>query len=292
MSLYYKYNFVSPEPIYALIKEELRTYFEAGAVDDAMFSTWTDSCLKKLGKASNKVLETILLQEDFQSKLPPDFYGVREAWLCHHLEGVIQFPNARYEQIFCKVTPEIDECNPCNDCLPDILRVTYKHTEIGPVPIFKVKRVHLLKPGNIHTVEQCDLPCKNIGASSVDSFDIRDNKFVTNLRKAIVHLVYYSKERDGEGFQLVPDNYWIQEYVKRYIKYKVFEQLWNQTTDETYNQIKQKMDYYKTSYDEAVIMAEVEIKKRDAWQIQMAIKRDTNRLNAYKIGLTNGRSRW
>lgn len=291
MSLYYKYNFVSPEPLYSVVKEELRTYFEAGAVDDTMFSTWTDRALKKLGKATNKILETILHQEDFQSKLPPDFHGVREAWLCTHFQGVIQFPNAKYDQVFCKITPEVDECNLCNDCLPEILRVTYKHTEVGAIPNLKFKREYLLKPGNIQTNEHCDLPCRNFGAVGPDSYDLRDNKFITTLRKGFVHLIYYSIDRDGEGYQMIPDNYWIQEYVKRFLKYKIFEQLWNQTTDETYNQIKQKMDYYKSSYDEAVIMAETEIKKKDVWQIQRSIQRDSERLRHYKTGLTNGRTR-
>ena len=28
MSYYYKYNFISPEPIYATVKEELKSYFD------------------------------------------------------------------------------------------------------------------------------------------------------------------------------------------------------------------------------------------------------------------------
>lgn len=281
MSYYYKYNFVSPEPIFGAVKEELRSYFEAGAVDDLMFSGWMNRALKKLGRATNPILETILYQEDFESKLPPDFHAVREAWLCSEIEPWVQRPNAKYDQVFCRITP-VNECNPCLDCVPEVLRVTYKSMESGPIPEMKMRRIYLLKPGNIETKANHDLPLRNLNSSAPDSYDIRGNKFVTNLRKGIVHLVYYSEDFDGEGYQLIPDNYWIQEYVKRYLMYKIFLQLWNQTTDETFNQIEKKMGFYKTAYEESWIMADIEIKKRTTDQVQRAIRRDAHRLDPYK----------
>lgn len=283
MSYYYKYNFVSPEPIFGVVKEELRTYFEAGAVDDLLFPIWMNRTLKKLGRATNAIRETLLEQEDFESKLPPDFHAVREAWLCNEIEPWVQRPNAKYDQVFFRITPVEQECNTCLDCVPEVLRVTYKSTESGPVPGMTFRRIHLLKPGNIETKANHHLPLMNLNSSASDSYDIRGNKFVTNLRKGLVHLIYYTIETDGNDYQLIPDNYWIQECVKRFIKYKVFEQLWNQTTDESYNQIKQKMDYYKSSYEEGWIMADIEIKKRTVNEIQMDINRNVHRLDAYKI---------
>lgn len=290
MSYYYKYNFVSPDPMFALVKQELRTYFEANAVDDLMFPVWMDSALKKLGKATRPILETILEQKDFESKLPPAFYGVREAWLCTVFEGSIWQANAKYDQVFCKVTPEYDECNACKDCFPEILRVTYKGQDIAPAPETRLKRIYLLKPGNIETAQHCNLPLANLNSSAPDSYDIRGNKMVTNLRQGIIHLIYYSDYRDDEeGYRLIPDNWWIIEYVKRYIKFKIFEQLWNQTTDETYRQIKEKMDYYKSGVDEAYITCDTELKKRTTDEVQRDIKRTTSRLNPYRIGLDHGR---
>ena len=58
MSYYYKYSFISPEPLYATVKEELKSYFDTGAVDDLMFGTWTDKALRKLGKSSYSIAET------------------------------------------------------------------------------------------------------------------------------------------------------------------------------------------------------------------------------------------
>ena len=59
MSYYYKYNFVSPEPIFAEVKEELRSYFDTGMVDDILFPKYVEDCLKRLGRSSYKITNNI-----------------------------------------------------------------------------------------------------------------------------------------------------------------------------------------------------------------------------------------
>ena len=121
------------------------------------------------------------------------------------------------------------------------------------------------------------------GSASHDSFDIRDNKFVTNFRNGTVHLLFYATEYDEIGNQMIPDNYRIREYVEAFIKFKVFEILTNQTNDETFNQLQQKLMYYKQMYEEAYIMADIEIKKQTPWERQRRIKNDLNRFNMYEL---------
>jgi hypothetical protein len=70
---------------------------------------------------------------------------------------------------------------------------------------------------------------------------------------------------------LVPDNFRIKEYIS-FLKFKVFEILTNQTNDETFNQLQQKLMYYKAAADEAYIMADIEIKKLPSWAIQQIKK--------------------
>ena len=67
MSYYYKYNFTSPEPIYSIVKEEFKSYFDTGAVDDLMFPTYLDKCLRKLGRTSYVIAQEILHIEDYEA---------------------------------------------------------------------------------------------------------------------------------------------------------------------------------------------------------------------------------
>ena len=319
MSYYYKYNFVSPDPIYATVKEELKSYFDTGAVDDMLFPTYLDKCLRKLGRSTYVITESALVIEDFQARLPDNFYAVREAWMCTQINGYpYQTANSFYSQAATQTTIQVspltiqgNACNnpSCNEplcngtCMPEVIQAVYKtNNEV----VMSYQKNYLLQPGNISARSQCDVNYTSSldmygqhvntldnftpGSSSYDSFDIRDNKFVTNFRNGIVHLVFYAQDYDSLGNQLIPDNYRIREYLEHFIKYKVFEMLVNQTNDETFNQLQQKLVYYKQLSDEAFIMADIEIKKQDVWTKQRRIKQNLNRFNMYE--LPNRTNRW
>jgi hypothetical protein len=311
MSYYYKYNFISPEPVYATVKEELKSYFDTGAVDDLLFPTYLDKCLKKLGRTTYVITEQPLNITDFEARLPDNFYAVREAWMCTSVQGnTYQDASSFYSQAFTsttiQVSPLITNNSSCTNpdcanvgcdgqCMPELVQTVYK-TNNSAVNLYT--KDYLLKPGNISARSNCDLSYTTAwdngdavlarsqftpGSAGYDSFDIRDNKFVTNFRNGIVHLIFYATEYDEIGNQMIPDNYRIREYVEAFIKYKVFEMLSNQLTDETFQQIQQKLAYYKQLSEEAFIMADIEIKKSTVYQKQHKIKSDLNRFNMYEL---------
>jgi hypothetical protein len=297
MSYYYKYDFVSPEPIFATIKEEFKSYFDTGAVDDLLFPTYLDKCLKKLGRTTYTIVPVILDITDFEAKLPDNFYAVREAWLCVDIPvRSMQYPSSFYTQTATATSIQIgptitDQTNSCSndscsnvdchgECLPTLIQVVYKHNN---EVMRNIHKQYLLKPGNISVKNHCDLQCSNFGSNAEDSFDIRDNKFVTNFRRGTVYLLMYATEYDEIGNQLLPDNYRIREFVEAFIKYKIMEVMTNQTNDETFNQLQQKLIYYKQLADEAYIMADIEIKKQDVFSKQRRITKDLNRFNMYEL---------
>jgi len=302
MSHYYKYNFITPDVVFSVVKEELKSYFDTGAIDDLMFPTYVDKCLRKLGRTTLPIKESPLFIEDFQSRLPDNFHAVREAWMCAEVPlGSYQGANSFYSQSISaetiQISPVVINGIPCTsptcvegcpECMPEVVQGVYKTN-------YSIDRSYqqqyLLKPGNISANSNCDvtyMPAwKNYGqtpgSSRIDSFDIRDNKFVTNFRTGVVHLIFYATDFDKTGSQLVPDNHEIREYIESFIKYKVFETLTNQTNDETFNQLQQKLIYYKQQTDECYITADIEIKKQTVWQKQRGIKRERNRLQRFEL---------
>lgn len=323
MSYYYKYKFVSPDPLFARVKEEMKSYFDAGMTDDLLFPLWTDDCLKKLGKSSFKVEPTLLFIDMFEAKLPPDFISVREAWLTASTNShEYMLPGSYYRSITTTLGKPYDACNPavsCDPCNPDILEVVTKTTNTTSHPI---RLRYLLKPGNISVVRKGDahgvskvneafygqppgsqaaqvdypilpeeegLGCLNYSSTSQDTFDIRDGKMVTNFRRGEVYMMYYSYQTDNAGYQLIPENYRIQEYIRSYLKQKIFEQLFNQITDESFQQIERKFIMFKQMSDEAYILADIEIKKQTIYQRAYAIRRDERRLRKYNLNDWYGR---
>ncbi len=284
MSLYYSYEFVSPASLLALIKEELKSYFDTGAIDDLMFSIYLSRCLERLGKGSYEIVPAVLTITDFEGRLPDDFYKLREAWACVECTQTWQLPSAEYNQIkSCSSrldTPDM-YCDRCRECeSPDIINVIYKTTH---TVAFSFRRKHLLKPGNINAKKHCHHDCMNFHSSSGDTFDIRGNKFVTNFREGTVYLLYYSKDLSCDGYQMIPDNLRIQEYIEAYIKAKMFEQLSNQVTDETYNQIQQKADKYKELAEEAFQIARVETRMKTVYDKRRDILRTLNYNDRFNI---------
>lgn len=320
MSYYYQYSFVSPSPIYATVKEELKSYFDTGAIDDLMFPTYLNKCLEKLGQATYHISEEALVIEDFQARLPDNFYAVREAWMCTEIplrpyQDASSFYSQAHSLQTIQISPLTIGGSPCNNplcqndacdntCMPEIIQAVYK---TNSQTIRSYKQSHLLKPGNISAKNNCGVDYNNNWellnsslptfktdnpySSTYDSFDIRDNKFVTNFRNGIVHLIFYATDYDGEGNQLIPDNFRIKEYVEAFIKYKMFEQLTNNVNDETFNQLQQKLVYYKQVSDEAYIIANTELMKQTVYQKQNRIKKSLNRLNMYQLPSTNPRGR-
>jgi hypothetical protein len=320
MSYYYKYNFTTPEIVYSTVKEELKSYFDTGAIDDLMFPTYLDKCLRKLGRSSYVITESPLYIEDFEARLPDNFYAVREAWAVAEVPQLpYQSANSFYSQAAdvttIQVTPVVsggpactnldctnDDCD--GSCMPEIIQAVYKtNNQIARSYTLS----HLLKPGNISARRNCDVSYTDAwnfngggaglggstpGSSSIDSFDIRDNKFVTNFRNGIVHLVFYATEYDAGGNQMIPDNFRIREYIEAFIKYKVFETLSNQINDETFDQIQKKLAYYKQLSEEAFIMADIEIKKQDVYAKQRRIIQDLNRFNMYELPNRVSRYGW
>jgi len=72
----------------------------------------------------------------------------------------------------------------------------------------------------------------------------------------------------------------------------MFETLTNQTNDETFQQLQQKMVYYKQQADEAFIMADLETKKQTVYQKQRAIKSQLNKFQMYELPNSNPRWGW
>jgi len=281
VSWYYKYNFISPEPIYSLVKEELKSYFITGVIDDTLFPRYTEECLRKLGKGSLKIEQNIFQLQDYETLLPDNFESVRELWLCTPVEYSYRMPNSCYEQALVRLGAETaDRCDTGSFCAPQEIKVTYKTT--GKV-IQKFNTHRLLRPGNVHAKDACTPDSANRFCDSYDTFDIRGGRIFTNFPEGHLFMTYYVKDYDENDYQLIPENIWIEKYIESYLKFKCFETLYNTITDETLAQVERKMQYYEQRYLEAKVNAEVEMKKQTIDQQVRATKAARRRLNKYII---------
>lgn len=301
MFAYYNYEFVSPEPIFARIKEENRTYFDTGVVDDLLFESYLSEALSKFSKAQYRIEESVLKLQDFEANLPDNFKGAREVWLCT-TEGTIRYPDqaSYWYQKDCRVTRINDACNecsdqydecctpvhtynacdPCDTCgIPEKYRVTHKVT--GET-ILSFRKQYLLRPGNVSKLKS-KLPCKNFSSKSTDTFDIADCKIRTNFNEGMIYLIYYAEQFETSGYQMIPDNTAIIDYVRKYLTFKVYDLLYKQATTETFNQRRIMRTEAMQEADEAFVIADIETKKSTVDKKIQFIKQSYNRFRRFNI---------
>lgn len=283
-------DFIKADAIWAQVKEELKSYFNSGSVDDVLFPVWTNQAMSKFQKSSLPIKEVYIPLKNFVGELPCDFNSVKAVWACgvSHVKYVPN-PTSTYYQTDCRITQIDDKCHACfeqdveccDECSDNFPRNRQKYMvthKVTGVDMLQYRTTHLLRPATYHTVSHCGKSCDNIGVQSQDEFDIRDGKIVTNMRDGNIHLVYYSENDET----LIPDVFEVKDYLIKYLKVRLFEQLLNQTTDESFNQIQYKMQMYEQQKNEAFVIAETQLKKWTVYDVANQAIKQKNRLNKFR----------
>lgn len=279
-------KYVNSEQLYAEIREELSSYFNTGAVDDIMFPIYTQYALDRLSKSSMTKRSTVVRIENGKGELPDDFNSALSVWTCKTTEASIFSPRAVYKSYDTRLTP-VNRCDcpkdipcECNPCKPDSeYQVTFKYNE---EIILKFKTKHLLRPGNVITKEKCAIDCLNFHPTCEELFELDGCNIFTTITDGILYMEYYSVASDEDGNVMIPDNIYIQQWVKAYIKFKLFEKLLNSTTDESFNQMNYKYQLAERSKNEAFVLVDTKLKKQTMQQTRESIERSHRRFNRLK----------
>lgn len=232
-------NFISSEPIITEVKQELKTYFEAGAVSEILIPTFIDQALRKLRVLVYKPEEAVVSFTNFKSELPYDF-ALLDYALVYNSEvlwspGVNSMTGYWYKGI---------DCSSCNNCGE---KDEIYETISVPGPGFKIV---MKEPKWIRVYHGskalCTENCENLKAQSEDIIQIHNNKHLSsNFESGCVYIRYYARPMDDDGIPMIPEIYEVEEYIKAYLKFKIFELLWHSVVDESQRQVEAKFNYYR-----------------------------------------------
>lgn len=268
------FNFISAEVIISEIKQELNSYFDSGSVKETLIPTHINAALRKLGILSLEQKEVMLPINHFLGYLPKDFMYVKDAFLCTESTTVTQatphFKNKYYKRVDCD-----------GDCGPQVNEMfevweEYRQDEVITHSKPKLLRVHF------GSKSYCASDCKGINQLDSDEIKIYDKKIHTTFDKGNIIFKYYSQPFDEFG-PLIPEVVEIEEYIKYYIGFKLFEQLWNSVSDESVNIIERKLQYYKQNYMGKYESALNTLKTQSRQQLRDSIARQSNRYIKYYI---------
>ena len=156
--------------------------------------------------------------------------------------------------------------------------------------MFRFYVTGMLKPGNFKTIGKCATDCPNLDAYCIDTFDIAGGNLITSFPQGTIYMAYFGEseivpENEGpdEGYYLIPDNDPFQKYLYYYLRAMVYRQLFDQSTDETFNQIKAKYELAQSEVDTAYINARNYAVNQDIYSVERAIVRSYNRNNRFLI---------
>ena len=83
-------------------------------------------------------------------------------------------------------------------------------------------------------------------AGENDVIQIHPNKTVTStFETGCIYVRYFSRPMDDDNLPMVPEVLEVEEYIKSYLKFKFFEQLWHSVVDESQRQVEAKFQYYR-----------------------------------------------
>lgn len=276
---YQQYEFISPEGVFALVREELSSYFISGAIDDTLFSLWTSKVLKKLTRGALPIRTAFILIDNKKAILPEDFKYIREVWALENMVKKFTDATPTYAAVTAKRidTPDF-KCNPCDTCANrEVVQAVYKITS---QTLYEFSKTHILRPGKV--IDVPGFPCYYKSDAS-DVYEIEDGYIHTNFESGTLYAVYYAEEYDENNFSLVPDDVYILEAIEYFIRFKLMEMLFNMASDETFNQSYKKKEDAKQEYLEKLVIAQAWMKKETKEKHARSMIKQRHRLNKYKL---------
>ena len=254
------YDWISTESIIAQLKEELRSYFETGVIDDGMFPMYVDHCLKKVGMTMLESVDEIIPLRNKKAILPEGVVFLNDVLYAgdeQNIKGNIPGGTNMYNQTTTEVVLQSDGTLnvPGNPEVGSKVQIVERTTNrlLNTYDI-----VTRLRPASLQAKNMCEDSRFKKFYDYPYYYDVNGRLLSTNHPDGELLIRYKRYRTDDEGYPMVPDHVTMQDLVQFYLRYKIFEQLWNSVTDESYAQMQNKMQYYEQKYNDALIMAPTE----------------------------------
>lgn len=260
MNIKWEYDWISAEGIIAQLKEELRSYFETGVIDDGMFPMYVDHVLKKIGMTMLESVDEIIYLKNKKSILPEGIVFLNDVlYAGMESESTALIPGGTNTYNQTTTTVVLQQDGTMND--PNNPEVGQKATIVERTTnrvLATYDIVTRLRPASLKAKNMCEDSRFKKFYDYPYYYDVNGRILSTNHPDGELLIRYKRYRLDDDGYPMIPDHVTMQDVVQFYLRYKIFEQLWNSVTDESYNQMQNKMQYYEQKYNDALIMARTE----------------------------------
>ena len=228
------------EQLLSEVRNRLKTYDEAGLIDEISIANWMKECIKEFTGSVMSENTTTLIVERGRAKLPDNYWALKAAVKCEQ-EGYTEVPATKQAQRRISYLEWTDigdyynylEGSPCKES-GDTRYITETLFFEAPKKSYQFyyNQLKLLKLKNHINSIRCDANCPNITAQSdfEISIDGSSNYIHTNFNDGFIWLYYQGLPSDENGNLIIPELG--RDKLKEYVLYtclaKTLESLWLQ----------------------------------------------------------------
>lgn len=237
---YENINFISSEPLIAEVKQELKSYFEAGAISEVLIPTFVDQALRKLKVMVLSPEEIVVHFVNYKAELPCDFALLDRAALydskIEFNSGITTLKGYYYQSSSCTFSGE------CCDNKTEYFEQIFVGAAGFKISMKKPRPIRIYHGSK----SLCTEDCQGLYSPGPDIIQIHENRTMSSsFETGCIYVRYFARPADEDGIPKVPEILEVEEYIKSYLKFKFFEMLWHSQIDESAAQIERKFQYYK-----------------------------------------------
>lgn len=224
-------QFISADVVFANVKRRLKSYDNAGLLDEGDWYDYIRYVIDSLGVSAYEEKKAILIVKNYKAPLPDDFSYLYAAYKCtpddlSNSSKQTLFPQTGFVFYIDEIHEPYRQCKNCTSAKIDFIdgeKITIRTYIEGQPAIFNFNSPTLLQiSGNVKGI--CDKKCENLFQKCAWQITIDKKHLYANFESDSVYMKYYALALDAEtGLPLVPDDTFIMKAIEDYIVYRQFQ---------------------------------------------------------------------
>jgi hypothetical protein len=246
---------ISIDNTIASVKMELRSYEDAGQLDEVSLFKYADWMLNRLGRSLHKTYNLMIEIENGQAAVPFNFKKLGFLYNCNPCgTGGTKKERWFFGNPYTYNVRQLSKRICYNKCC-----ITEDHEEITET-IYIDREVceekycgkQLLSISKNVAKDKIGENCPNLFCNSPQYFNMDEENFYFNFNSGCVYLRYEGLQLDDDNYPLIPNNPYILKAVEDYLIYKSFLNLYyNSEADVERKMAKAESEHLK-SMSEAI----------------------------------------
>lgn len=262
-------QFKNNDALFARIRRRLRSFNNAGLLDEGDWYWYIKELLDKLGVSVYEEKEAFVMVKNYKGPLPDDFSYLYAAYKCTPKANSLTdtkndlWPQTGFVLYIDETHEPYRQCKNCYSAKRDFIegeKYTVRTYIQGEPMIMNFTQPQLLKVGaNAHSFCTKDCKSKNIFGTNMAEITLDKTNLYANFESDGVLIKYYAFPLDpATGLPLIPDNSIFEKAIEDYIVYRTLTDMYlNSEIPDFERKLQLVMAEYEKSFGQAEFLAKL-----------------------------------